>query len=103
VLTGGRTRPRHTLRLESLLATRPARAGSHIGPEGEQVLLLCSGAPRSIAELAALLSQPVQVTKILASDLLETGALVTTQSSAADPSTDTRLLGDLLVGLRRLA
>lgn len=102
MLTGGRTQPRHTLRLDSLLLTRPAPEGSHVPPEGEQVLLLCSGAPRSVAELAARIRQPVQVTKILASDLVEVGALFTPEPITADLSSDTELLGALLVGLRRL-
>ncbi|MFI5822854.1 DUF742 domain-containing protein [Streptomyces rishiriensis] len=99
LLTGGRTRPVHELALESLLMTRPWRGNTPLGPDSERLLLLCSGAPLSVAELAARMGQPVQVTKILAADLVEAGALSPTTPQAG-ASTDLELLGAVLVGLR---
>jgi hypothetical protein len=67
--------------------------------ESESLLLLCSASPRSVAELAARLHQPVQVVKVLVSDLLEAEALaLANPSSPADP--DAHLLEALLHGLR---
>ncbi|MEV6319290.1 DUF742 domain-containing protein [Streptomyces sp. NPDC051776] len=101
LLTGGRTRPQHVLQRDSFLIARSGHGGRVFMPEIEQVLLLCSGAPRSVAELSEILDQPVQVAKILAADLVEAGALAVTDSTVHPPS-DRHLLGAILAGLRRL-
>lgn len=99
-ITGGRTRARHQLHLTTCLITRPAVAvAAPPGPESEALLLHCSGAPRSVAELAALLRQPVQVVKVLIGDLLDTDALALASGSAT-PGRQT--LERLLDGLRNL-
>ncbi|MFD6967877.1 DUF742 domain-containing protein [Streptomyces sp. NPDC059949] len=100
-VTGGRTRSRHTLHLTSCLSTRPAAPGTaHASPEGEALLLLCSGVPRSVAELAALSHQPVQVVKVLIGDLLDCDALAWANPDGTGAEPDVHLLEALLHGLR---
>lgn len=99
-VTGGRTRPRHAMRLVSLLAPGSRPPAGRLPPEAEQALALCRREPRSVAEIAAHLRLPVQVTKVVLSDLLEAGVLVMAVSdTSADP--DAHVLEKVLVGLRR--
>ncbi|MFI6689407.1 DUF742 domain-containing protein [Streptomyces sp. NPDC050485] len=100
-LTGGRTRARHPLNRDSLLAARPQEPFGDVGRDGEQIQLLCAS-PCSLAELSGRLAQPVQVTKILVSDLLDQHALVLVTPTARSPRPDTELLEACLAGLRRL-
>ncbi|WP_405749359.1 DUF742 domain-containing protein [Streptomyces sp. NBC_01411] len=98
-ITGGRTRPAYALHLTTCLITRPATRPMTMNIEHESLQLLCGGAPCPVAELAARLQQPVQVVKVLISDLLDAGALVLANPAGpADP--DTHLLEALLHGLR---
>jgi hypothetical protein len=101
-LTGGRTRhPRHALHLTTCLLTRPATGQLPPGSESETLLMLCSGSPRSVAELAGHLHQPVQVVKILVGDLLDAEALtLANHAGPADP--ETHVLEALLDALRKL-
>ncbi|WP_093802105.1 DUF742 domain-containing protein [Streptomyces sp. Wb2n-11] len=100
-ITGGRTHSHHTLHLTTCLITRPAAPGAvQPGPEGEALLLHCSGVPRSVAELAARLGQPVQVAKVLIGDLLDCDALALAPAYRATPDDDVELLEALIHGLR---
>ncbi|MEU9744747.1 DUF742 domain-containing protein [Streptomyces niveus] len=100
-ITRGRTRSHHTLHLTTCLITRPAAPGTvHPSPEGEALLLHCSGVPRSVAELAARTHQPVQVVKILIGDLLDCDALARANPLGADAHSDVQLLEACLHGLR---
>ncbi|MFF0448083.1 DUF742 domain-containing protein [Streptomyces sp. NPDC004609] len=102
-ITGGRTRPTARLSLTTRLCTRPATRPVQATPEGETLLLLCSGEPRSVAELAAHLRQPVTVARVLIGDLLDAGALTTSDRPTPTPPTrDTDLLEAVLVGLQAL-
>ncbi|MEU2086610.1 DUF742 domain-containing protein [Streptomyces albus] len=101
-LTGGRTRCDHPLELDTLLAARPVPAGVDLGPDGEQIRMLCA-TPKAIAELAAHLGQPAQVAKVLASDLLTARALVIADHDATPHRRpDRETLEAVLVGLRAL-
>ncbi|MEU6346500.1 DUF742 domain-containing protein [Streptomyces sp. NPDC046977] len=102
-VTGGRTQPRHDLSLTSLLSTRPANATTVLSPECEALLLLCSGHPCSVAELSARTAHPVQVTKILVSDLLDIQALTLNAPAPRSAGSDVQLLEDVLAGLKALA
>ncbi|MGW4032133.1 DUF742 domain-containing protein [Streptomyces sp. NPDC004838] len=85
------------------MCARPATGPVDLSPEGETLLLLCSGEPRSVAELAALLDQPVQVARVLISDLIDAGVLTTAARPTPTPPTrDTDLLEAVLVGLQAL-
>ncbi|MFI5752327.1 DUF742 domain-containing protein [Streptomyces sp. NPDC051644] len=103
-LTGGRTHhPNHQLGLTSRLVTRPAaRRLPTNDVESEALLMHCSGAPCSVAELAGRLHQPVQVVKVLIGDLMDAEALtLANPARPADPNgPDTDLLEALLHGLR---
>lgn len=99
-ITGGRTRSQHPLRLTTCLVTRPASRPARPSPEGEALLLHCSGAPCSVAELAARLNQPVQVVKVLIGDLLDCDALALANPDGFTAAADVELLEALLHGLR---
>ncbi|KIF69424.1 hypothetical protein HY68_13855 [Streptomyces sp. AcH 505] len=99
-LTGGRTVPTNNMSLTSLLKARATAPSGYLSPEAAQALALCRGEARSVAEVAATLQQPVQVAKILLSDLLDAGALIMAMPSrTADPK-DPHLLEAVLEGLR---
>ncbi|HET6504493.1 MAG TPA: DUF742 domain-containing protein [Amycolatopsis sp.] len=101
-VTNGRTRPSTPLDLMSLVRTTgqstvtPAR----LGREHAQALRLCN-VPTSVAEVAAHLRQPVMVTKVLLSDLIESGALTARFPDMFDPPDPTQLKA-LADALRKL-
>lgn len=103
-LTGGRTHPRHALRLTTCLLTRPATGPLPSGAESQTLLMLCSGSPRSVAELAGHLRQPVQVVKVLVGDLLDAEALALANPAGpcGPAGPDTYVLEALLDALRKL-
>lgn len=99
-LTGGRTRPTNEMSLSSLLKARATAPDGYLSPEQARALALCRGEARSVAEVAATLHQPMQVTKILLSDLLDVGVLIMAMPArTADPK-DPNLLEAVLEGLR---
>ena len=75
-ITGGRTRPQHSMRLVTLLEAGDTARVQGLGPESSRAVELCRDQPRSVAEIAARLGLPVQATKIVISDLLDDGALL---------------------------
>ncbi|WP_405878571.1 DUF742 domain-containing protein [Streptomyces sp. NBC_01136] len=85
-LTGGRTRPRHTLSLETVLEPGPGRPGPGLPEECGQILGLCQQRRLSVAELAGTIGRPVTPVKILISDLLDVRALVVPVTDAYDSS-----------------
>ncbi|WP_326812442.1 DUF742 domain-containing protein [Streptomyces scopuliridis] len=101
MVTGGRTDPSHAMGLGSLLKARANGASRPLNPEEQQVLVLCQGGPRSVAEVAGRLRQPVQVTKILLSDLLECGALIMAMPTTYTDARDPQFLEAVLDGLRK--
>lgn len=102
VLTGGRAHPsRNTLRPETLLVARPeARLPATAGREQRELFEVCQGV-LALAEAAAHLRQPVSVTVVLASDLIDSGHL-SIRSASAQSLTDTEILEKLLAGLKKL-
>ena len=101
-VTNGRTHPSRPLDLMSLVRAtgRGKVPAERLGREHAQALRLCH-APISVAEVAAYLKQPVIVTKVVLSDLIESGA-ITTRSPSTVAATDPVRLKALLDGLRRL-
>jgi hypothetical protein len=104
VLTRGRTQSRRHLAIEAMVSTR---AGSHwngarLSGEFRSVRTLCHH-PRSVAEVAARLSVPLGVARVLLDDMAEQG-LVTIHDNRVN--TDGRpavaLMERVLHGLRRL-
>ncbi|MER5617741.1 DUF742 domain-containing protein [Streptomyces sp. NPDC002215] len=100
-LTGGRTVPAHPLTLDSVLAvptaTHPQTA---LGLEATMALRLCTEEARTVAEIVGVLGMqdvPVQVVKILLSDLINNGCLELVARAEAGTA---HLLGRVLHGLR---
>lgn len=101
-LTGGRTRPRHLLGLDSVLEAGSGRPGPGQAEECRRIVALCRERRCSVAELAGRLGRPVTAVKVLVSDLLDTDALVLPVIDpyiSSDGDADRRPSGQLLVAL----
>ncbi|MFF5987636.1 DUF742 domain-containing protein [Prauserella flavalba] len=103
--TEGRTRPIIELAIEALVQTTPE---GHAVPynrasPASMVTQLCLR-PRSVAEIAAHLSVPLGVARVLVSDLLGAGYVLVRDTLGEDASWDERhdLLERVLSGLRTL-
>lgn len=100
VVTGGRVAPVVDLRIESMLATvRGQRPTSYIGPEQQTILSLCTS-PRSVAEVAVHLGQPIGVARVVAADLVAAGLL--REHTMAGTAPDAALLERVLGGIQAL-
>jgi hypothetical protein len=99
VVTSGRAHPtRNIFDLVTLvIAARRELAG--LNPEQRRVMELCRGGALSVAEVAGHLLLPVSVTKVLLSDLVDSGHIVTRAAREGDVPDD-RLLREVLDGLR---
>ncbi|MFJ5817214.1 DUF742 domain-containing protein [Streptomyces sp. NPDC093108] len=101
-LTGGRTVPAHPLTLDSVLAVPTApHPQTVLGLEATMALQLCAEEARTVAEIVGVLGMqgvPVQVVKVLLSDLIDTGCLELAER--AEAGTVAHLLGRVLHGLR---
>jgi hypothetical protein len=75
-ITGGRTRPQHSMRLVTLLEVAGDAQVQGLGPESSRAIELCRERPCPVAEIAARLGLPVQAAKIIISDLIDHGALI---------------------------
>ncbi|WP_435124414.1 DUF742 domain-containing protein [Actinacidiphila sp. bgisy144] len=101
VVTGGRTRSRRVLGLETQVMPAGISAPAAVA-EGAQVLLACRGRRSvSVAEVAAALRRPVWAAKILIDDLLDLGVLLLPRTAAAAPGSDVAVLRRVLEGLSR--
>lgn len=99
VVTGGRAAPVIDLRIESMLATvRGQVATVPIGPEQESILQICA-APRSLAEVAVHLGQPIGVARVVAADLVAAGLL---REHTLVGNADSALLERVLSGIQAL-
>ncbi|MFF5538508.1 DUF742 domain-containing protein [Streptomyces cinerochromogenes] len=103
-LVRGRAKPSKDLERTTLvvLSTNPPNAP--LQPHYAQIAALCMPAPCSIAEIAGRLSQPLQIVKVLVSDLIVDHYLVVPQPRGAFAvnGSDVSLLKDVLDGLRNL-
>jgi len=93
--TGGRTRAETPLAIEALVRS----TGRVPTWEHRPLAALCTS-PRSVAEVAALLSLPLGVARVLISDLAQQGVLVVDRTVGAAP--DLMMLNRVLAGLQRL-
>jgi hypothetical protein len=102
-VTGGRTRPRYQLAVEALVSTTPrGSAMTHgMNPEHQTICDLCLEI-KSVAEVAALLSMPLGVARVLVGDMAEAGYVSVQQPGHAEGKPDLALLERVLVGLRNL-
>ena len=101
--TNGRTRPSTALDLLSLVRAtgRGTISPERLGYDHAQALRLCQK-PTSVAEVAAHLRQPANVAKVLLSDLIDTGAVVTKMPEPDGHQSDPDILEAVLAGLRGL-
>jgi Protein of unknown function (DUF742) len=100
--TGGRTKPAQDLAIETLVSTRTDVTDEARYPAWEHRLIanLCVQ-PRSVAEVAAMLSIPLGVARILLVDMAAAGTVLVHGSGGHRPP-DLVLMGRVLAGLRRL-
>lgn len=102
VLTGGRTRVRLELRIETLISTVPVPGRPPVdSAEKATVLTLCTQ-PRSVSEVAALASVPLGVARVLIDDLATEGRVRVHGISSAEDGPSMALMDRVLSGLRRL-
>jgi Protein of unknown function (DUF742) len=102
--TNGRTKPTTALDLMSLVKAtgRGVVSEDRLGIEHADALRLCY-APTSVAEIAAQLKQPLMVTKVLLSDLIESGAVIARAPMTTREWTNSpEILEELIAGLKRL-
>lgn len=102
--TQGRTRPVFDLEIETLLST--SDHGRHMAAltseEHRAVAQLCRD-PRSVAEVAALLSLPLGVARVLLGDMADIGLVVVHRTaSTSGEAPEVALMERVLSGLRRL-
>lgn len=101
VVTEGRAHPtRNTLDLVTLVMALHRRPLDGLNPEKRRVVHLCAGGALSVAETAAHLSLPVSVTKVLLSDLIDSGHLTVRPPVPRAQRPDAQLLEEVLHGLR---
>lgn len=99
--TRGRTRPVYDLAVETLVSTS-ARGLALTSVEHRSVAELCS-APRSVAEVAALLSLPLGVARVLLGDMADLGLVVVHRTGIDSGDVpDFTFMERVLSGLRRL-
>lgn len=102
--TGGRTAPVFDLAVETLVST--SEHGHDVAvltsEEHRAVAELCRD-PRSVAEVAALLSLPLGVVRVLLADMADIGLVVVHRGANGSSNTpDMALMERVLSGLRRL-
>ena len=98
-LTGGRTEARHPLLVETLITANRREPGQDavLPPEARAIYAFCS-TRRSIAEIAAVLSLPLGVVRVLVGDLADAGRVRVHPVAAAVPRRE--LLERVLRGLK---
>jgi Protein of unknown function (DUF742) len=102
--TGGRTSPVFDLAVETLVSTTEHGREMVVltSAEHRAVAELCC-APRSVAEVAALLSLPLGVARVLLADMAEIGLVQVHRSGLGSADTPAvALMERVLSGLRRL-
>jgi hypothetical protein len=102
--TGGRTSPVFDLAVETLVSTSGHGHDMAVltSEEHRAVAELCRD-PRSVAEVAALLSLPLGVARVLLADMADIGLVVVHRSAnGSGDMPDMALMERVLSGLRRL-
>lgn len=100
--TGGRTASRVDLEVETLVSVTGRPADPAALPEHRTILELCA-TPHSVAELAALLSTPLGVARVLLGDMAAAGCIAIHRTvGSADAASDVALMERVLSGLQRL-
>jgi hypothetical protein len=104
-LTGGRTRPDAELDLDvvSIIETTDSTVARHmdLGPEHLEILRLCH-VPLSVAEVSSSLDLPVDVVRVLLSDVHRLGLALVRPPASISRMHDADLLKEVINGLRAL-
>jgi hypothetical protein len=101
VVTGGRAHPsRNVFDLVTLVISTGGLPRGGLSPEKVRIVELCRGGALSVVEIAGHLALPVGVTKVLLSDLVDSGHLATRAPAPAAQTSRARLLQEVLDGLR---
>lgn len=104
--TGGRTRSSHVLAIEALISSsrEPGVGDAVLTTHHRRMIVDLCAQPRSVAEVAALLSVPLGVARVLLGDLATAGVVVVhrTAGTSGDGEPDLEFMNRVLVGLRRL-
>ncbi|MBT2490778.1 DUF742 domain-containing protein [Streptomyces sp. ISL-96] len=101
VVTDGRSRPtRNTLDLVTLVTAAANRPLTGLSPEKRRVMELCRGGALSVAEVAGHLALAISVTKVLLSDLIDSGHITTRPPVPRAQLPADQLLQEVLDGLR---
>jgi hypothetical protein len=101
VVTGGRAHPtRNIFDLVTLMIVAYDEDLTDLSPEKRRVMELCGGGALSVAEIAGHLRLPVSVTKVLLSDLVDSGHITTRAGVPGIDVPDHRVLQEVLNGLR---
>jgi hypothetical protein len=98
MVAGGRTLPDHDLRVETMIEAVAGAPVTGVRFEQSRIIELCRE-PKSVAEIAAILGQPLGVARILVADVLADG-WVRGQSEPVEASIG--ILERLLAGIRAL-
>ncbi|GAA1900870.1 DUF742 domain-containing protein [Streptomyces sodiiphilus] len=102
VVTGGRAHPtRNTFDLVTLVIASNDLSMDLLTPEKRRLMELCHGGALSVAEVASHLELPISVTKVLLSDLVDSGHITTRAPIPASERPDIDILQEVLDGLRR--
>jgi predicted transcriptional regulator len=100
VVTGGRAHPtRNTLDLVTVV-TAVSNESRGLSPEKRRMMQLCRGGALSVAEVAGHLGLPVSVTKVLLSDLVDSGHIMTRAPAPPAQLPHAQILQEVLDGLR---
>ncbi|MFF4276152.1 DUF742 domain-containing protein [Streptomyces sp. NPDC001536] len=99
-LTDGRTRPRHTLSMHTVLGAGP-RSPQGVPEESVQIIELCRQRSRPLVELAGMLGLHVAAVSVLVSDLIDAGALSLPIPETPGKARDRQQLLALSAALRR--
>lgn len=102
--TGGRTRPMYDLAVEALIETSDLgrNEAALLQPEHRSIAGLCAQT-RSVAEVAAMLTLPLGVARVLVGDMAGMGLVVVHQTMGGSGDLpNIAFLERVLSGLRRL-
>lgn len=101
-MTGGRTRSSdHDLNIITLVLTVATPTDDAVGWEREEILRLCRK-PKSVAEVAAAVDLPLTVVKVLISDLIDRGYVVSRSPVLARHLQNASFLQVVLDGIEQL-
>jgi hypothetical protein len=102
-MTGGRTRSRVDIAMESLITTtaRGQQEAATGGHDWQRIVEMCEQV-QSLAEIAAYLGTPLGVARVIVGDMAEAGLLDVHEPGRLDDQLGTYLLERVLSGLRKL-